>query len=270
MNNQISVSPCPKRRSPYLCRLTALTLLAGLSMVAQAKTETFTLTADVPFSDEAAYFKTNKGNVPVNVYALPASVNRALDHLNLNKGACIEVTSTRGFFGTDEDGSGIQSIRNCAAGQGARNSNKGNPPASAKSSNSAFQVNRAANQLSRGSCHMDSCSWSKSISTKVIRQNSREAVLKVTLLGATSENSAAARAGHPKRLVWNKAPHSLGFTCSYTKPSLTVDGQTDILPLNAGGVPGILESSAGLYFKYCHSYSGSVDSGIHKFGYNVE
>ncbi len=265
MNNQTSTTHYPNRKR-LIQRLSLLALLAGLTIQVQAKTETFTLTADVPFSDEAAYFKTNKGNVPVNVYALPASVNRALDHLNLSKGACIEVTSTRGFVGTDEDGSGIQSIRNCAAGK----TNKGNTPASAKSSNSAFQVNRAANQLSRGSCHMDSCSWSKSISTRVIRQNSNEAVLKVTLLGATSENSAAARSGHPKRLVWNKTPHSLGFTCSYSQPSLTVDGQTDILPLNAGGVPGILESSAGLYFKYCHSYSGSVDSGIRKFGYNVE
>lgn len=254
-------------RSQYLYRLSLLGLLAGLTMQVQAKTETFTLTADVPFSDEAAYFKTNKGNVPVNVYALPASVNRALDHLNLNKGACIEVTSTRGFVGTDEDGSGVQSIRNCAAG---KMTNKGNTPAAAINSTSPFKINRAANQLSRGSCHMDSCSWSKSISTKVIRQNSREAVLKVTLLGATSENSAAARAGHPKRLVWNKAPHSLGLTCSYSQPSLTVDGQTDILPLNSSGVPGILESSAGLYFKYCHSYSGSVDDAIRKFGYNVE
>jgi hypothetical protein len=68
--------------------------------------------------------------------------------------------------------------------------------------------------------------------------------------------------------VWNKAPHDLVIRCSFQRPTITMDNESDRLPLNANGVPGYLESSASLYFKYCHSDLTSSDP-IRKYGYNV-
>lgn len=79
---------------------------------AQAKTEQFTLTAKTTYGDEGIYFKTNKGAVALNMYALPEDVMNSLHKYNLNKGACIEVTSSHGF--AQEDGAGIQRIKNCS------------------------------------------------------------------------------------------------------------------------------------------------------------
>ena len=82
-----------------------------LSSQAYAKTEQFTLKANTAYGEEGIFFKTNKGNVSLNMYALPEKVMNSLHKSNLNKGACIEVNSSNGFG--NDDGDGIKSIKNC-------------------------------------------------------------------------------------------------------------------------------------------------------------
>lgn len=130
----------------------------------------------------------------------------------------------------------------------------------------AFKIYKGAGLVTMGSCHMDECSWSKSIATKIIQNTRSQAILDVTLIGGSSpmvENSRS-------KIRWNKKPHKVTIVCSYQHPSIGLDDQLDELPLNSSGVPRILESGAELYFNYCHSFTGGNSAGIEKFGYNVQ
>lgn len=247
---------------------TALLLTSLLAMnQVQAKTETFTLKSSVQYGEEGIFFSTDQGKVALNLYALPEKVTNSLHKYNLNKGACIQVMSAKGFKAEDGNGSGIQSISNCSAA-----SPSANPSITTSKPKTLFNIYQKTNTITAGDCHMDRCSWSKSLDTQVIQQTATETLLKVTLLGGSSENSDAAQNGHPKKLVWNKAPHSITIRCSYQRPSVTMGNQVDELPLNSAGmdVPAVLESSALLYFQYCHANtSSSIADAVRQYGYRV-
>lgn len=128
-----------------------------------------------------------------------------------------------------------------------------------------FKINQKSGFITYGSCHMDSCSWAKAVSTKIIQNTPDQAILEVKILGGDSPDTPNAA----KKISWDKKPHQITLVCSYTHPSIGVGSQLDELPLNNQGIPRVLESSANLYFAYCHSFNGDTSDGIKKFGYNV-
>ena len=243
------------------------TLLAVLILTTQAhaQTETFTLKSDVAYGEEGIFFNTDKGKVALNLYTLPEKVTNSLHKYNLNKGACIQVMSSQGFLHENGGGgSGIQSISNCTASTAAKTATISPAPA-----NSRFNIFYKPNVVSLGRCYMEACSWSKSVTTRVIQQTASETVLKVAVIGGTSDNTNDSGShARPPKISWDKTPYDLILHCSYQRPTIAMGSQVDVLPLNANGVPGDLESGANLYFKYCHSDMTSADP-IRKYGYNV-
>jgi hypothetical protein len=152
----------------------------------------------------------------------------------------------KGFKAEDSGGSGIQSISNCPASTTSKALVSQALPAKSR-----FNIFNKPNVVSLGRCQMDECTWSKSMTTRVIQQTASETLLKITLLGGTSDNPSD-YSKKPK-ISWNKAPHELTLRCSYQRPTITMGNESDILPLNASVVSGVLESAANLYFEYCHS-----------------
>lgn len=129
-------------------------------------------------------------------------------------------------------------------------------------SNNLFEINTKVNEISE-SCYHDPCSVGKSISTKIVRESNDEITLNVKLLGGSKDWDS-------KKIIWNDEPHELTVTCSKRKPRISFGDQTDILTLNNEmGVPGVLISSAELYFNYCHSSKLPIDEATIKFNYNV-
>ncbi|GAA5003070.1 hypothetical protein GCM10023206_06420 [Acinetobacter puyangensis] len=129
-----------------------------------------------------------------------------------------------------------------------------------------FKINQKTGFITYGSCHMDSCSWAKAVSTSIVQNTPNQVILDVRILGGDSPNVSNAS----KKISWAKKPHKITLVCSYQQPSISVGGQLDVLPLNDFGVPRVLESSANLYFAYCHSFNGEIDDGIKKYGYQVQ
>ena len=125
-----------------------------------------------------------------------------------------------------------------------------------------------------GRCHMDGCSWSKPVSVRVVQKSEEQAILEVALLGGESTHKDGNYPDNYKgvNIDWDKEPHKVVITCSYKHPSVAIDDQIDVLPLNPDGVSGFLESSANLYFEYCHSYNTNGDNsdGSKRFGYNIQ
>lgn len=245
----------------------ALVIALGLVTYAQAQTETFTLKSSVTYGEEGIFFNTNQGKVALNMYSMPSTVTNSLHKYNLNKGACIQVVSSQGFLHENGGGgSGIQSISNCTTTTAAKTATIPFVPAKSR-----FTIFNNPNVVSLGRCHMDECSWSKSVTTRVIQQTANETSLKITLLGGTSGNpdDSGSKSKMPK-INWDKTPHELTLRCSYQSPTISMGSQSDVLPLNASGVSGVLESAANLYFEYCHSDTKSgIDEAIRKYGYHV-
>lgn len=79
--------------------------------VATAKTEKITLKRPIDFGGEAVIFNTTKGEVILNIYALPERVAKQLKPFK--KGQCLEIQSKYGFFQDTGDGQYIQNIRPC-------------------------------------------------------------------------------------------------------------------------------------------------------------
>ncbi|MDC4276330.1 hypothetical protein OW684_09765 [Acinetobacter baumannii] len=79
--------------------------------VATAKTEKITLKQNIGFGEEAVIFNTTKGEVILNMYALPERVAKQIKPFK--KGQCLEVQSKYGFFQDTGDGQYIQSIQPC-------------------------------------------------------------------------------------------------------------------------------------------------------------
>ena len=82
-----------------------------ISTNALAKTEKVTLKSKVDFGGEAIIFQTTKGEVILNMYALPEKVLKQMQPFK--KGQCLEIQSKHGFFNDTGDGAYVQSIRPC-------------------------------------------------------------------------------------------------------------------------------------------------------------
>jgi hypothetical protein len=133
-------------------------------------------------------------------------------------------------------------------------------------------ITRASSQISMGRCRMEHCSWSKWASVTVTDQSESEIGLDVALYAGVSEHADGDYPDSPAEtsITWEPEPHNVQILCSYSRPSVTFDSQTELLPLNKeDGVPGFLESAARLYFHACHSDTGYPSELIEKYGYNV-
>lgn len=132
-----------------------------------------------------------------------------------------------------------------------------------------FNPLMTAGVINLGRCHMDSCSWSQSQSTKILSNTKTEMMLEATILGGTSPFDPEEDSSNgDEKIVWNKKPHKVILYCSHEHPRASLDKEMTYFNFKEG-IPGILESDVNLYFEYCHSYTGGVDeNAIAEFGYN--
>ncbi len=106
------------------------------------------------------FINTTRGSVTLNTNILPEVVINSLHKYNLNKGACISVTSSRVLLAEDGNGAGIQFISNCKATTTQSATAKpvsSTSPIAAKPA-SRFQIDQTTGKVALGSCYMDSCS----------------------------------------------------------------------------------------------------------------
>lgn len=107
-----------------------------------------------------------------------------------------------------------------------------------------------------GRCHMDSCSWSKTLSKEEITSDDRGKLIKLKLLGGESPND-----NKKPKIKWNKEPHEVYIFCSTRLPAVMMASggklQVDVLDF-WGGIPGVYESGANLYRETCHSGSADI------------
>lgn len=113
------------------------------------------------------------------------------------------------------------------------------------------------------SCYHDPCSVSEVQAFQLQNTTPTESNIQLTLLGGSRGFDAPA-------VDWNTQPHNIQIHCSITKPTLQIDDQVTVIPLNSSGVPGVLWSDAETYMQACHNYTGGMGEGIKKFGYNVQ
>ena len=133
---------------------------------------------------------------------------------------------------------------------------------------SNFQIAAPSNKIGEGRCYMDYCGYSKIVSTKIVQKNANAIKVKVSLLGGEShhKNGNYPKAGKPpKNIKWNKKPHQITAICSHENPALVMGNDVDDLDFSS--IPGVMESSANLYFQICHNYYDGYYLGAVKFGY---
>ncbi len=111
---------------------------------------------------------------------------------------------------------------------------------------------------------MEECSWSKTLSSTVDREDQRGRLIALSLLGGSSRNETS-------RITWNDRPHTVYVFCSTALPAVMMkadDGwQVDVLDF-IDGVPGVLESSASIYGDACHAGDRRFPSDAEALGYS--
>lgn len=113
------------------------------------------------------------------------------------------------------------------------------------------------------SCYHDPCSVSEVQAFQLLNTTPTESDIELGLLGGS-------RGFEAESVDWNVEPHKIQVHCSITKPTLQIDDQVTVIPLNASGVPGVLWGDAETYMQACHNYTGEMGEGIQKFRYNVK
>lgn len=103
-----------------------------------------------------------------------------------------------------------------------------------------------------GRCYMDSCSWHRTLGSQVLSHERNAVLIEMTLLGGSSPFGEGESDSHP-RIEWNTAPHKVWVMCSPYFPAVAIaDGghyQVDLLDVRT--IPGVMESSAGIYTEAC-------------------
>ena len=112
-------------------------------------------------------------------------------------------------------------------------------------------------------CDRSPCIATKVTGFKLVEKTPTESTILVNILGGNKYPNG--------KVKWNNQSHRYALTCSKTHPTIQVDDEdTDNLPLHPNtGMDSILAHRAILYMQLCHSYTGDLDKGIKKFGYNV-
>ncbi|WP_119684707.1 DUF2939 domain-containing protein [Acinetobacter pittii] len=113
------------------------------------------------------------------------------------------------------------------------------------------------------SCYHDPCSIIRVMEFKLIKQTPTESNIELSVVGGS-------RGWDAKKIEWNHEAHKIQIQCSITKPTLQIEDEVTIIPLNDSGVPGVLWSDAETYMQACHNYTGDMGAGIQQYGYNVQ
>lgn len=112
-------------------------------------------------------------------------------------------------------------------------------------------------------CYREPCAVAKLVSFKNRGPDGDGVTVDLELLGgeSTNENSP---------ITWNEKTHKVSVHCSKTKPSTTLDGKVEYLPIGPH-YPAVLYSAGQLYMETCHNFkSYTVEDGAEKFGYDLE
>ena len=112
------------------------------------------------------------------------------------------------------------------------------------------------------SCYRDPCGVVKVMNFDILKKTPQTTSIKLKVVGGSKGWNA-------RRTDWNHDFHDIYITCSIKRPSVKVDRQTTILPLNRNGVPGVLMFTTELYLQACHNYIGDDSTAAKKYGYNV-
>lgn len=113
------------------------------------------------------------------------------------------------------------------------------------------------------SCYHNPCSGAKVVGFRQLAQSSNSATLELTLLGYS-------RDWNSKKKEWNKQKYKVFVVCSISNPTVTIDEQVTVLPINTEmAIPGVQQSDYNIYVSACHG--GYIDETklAKKYGYNV-
>lgn len=131
-----------------------------------------------------------------------------------------------------------------------------------------FNILNVPDVISIGRCNMGYCSWSKSLSTKIISRSNENVLLEATLLGGTSVFEPQEDGSGVQGIEWNKKPHKVIVNCSYKRPSIGSGSQLTMLDLSSyDAMPARNDGDISLYLKYCHSFIDDHDHALKDFGY---
>lgn len=114
------------------------------------------------------------------------------------------------------------------------------------------------------SCYRDPCSVARVMEFKQLSQTPTESNIELTVVGGSQGFEA-------NDIEWNHQAHKIRFKCSLTQPTVYIDDQETVVPLNNGlGVPGVLMVDSDFYTQACHNHEGDNSEVINKYGYNVQ
>lgn len=130
----------------------------------------------------------------------------------------------------------------------------------------------SAEELHRGSCRMDLCTWYSVEAKDTVASNAGATLFKVALKMWTSKHRDGAYNKKAPRVAGDVV--SLYFACSKTKPAIveSEDGKWTAAFLNLHSPPGFQELAVMEYFVVCHGFdvehpSTRFDVAARKFGY---
>ena len=129
-----------------------------------------------------------------------------------------------------------------------------------------------AEDLHRGSCRMDVCTWYSVEAKDTAASNAGATLFKVALKTWTSKHRGGAYDKKAPRVAGEEI--SLYFACSKTKPAVveSADGKWTAAFLNLHDPPGFQELAVMEYFVVCHGFDpdktkASFGAVARKFGY---
>ena len=113
-------------------------------------------------------------------------------------------------------------------------------------------------------CYRDPCSVAQVKGFEILSQTPNDVDIELTLLGGS-------KGWEDESTEWNDATHTIQITCSIEKPTVRMEGQVTVVPLNKDlGVPGVLMSDAEIYAHACHGdFNGTLEEMTTNYGYNV-
>lgn len=129
-----------------------------------------------------------------------------------------------------------------------------------------FKIFSKPNELQQFRCHMGTCFYNKSISTKIIGKSRSHIILKVKVLTGESPPPSTKNI---QKIQWYKKPDTLTIICSKEQPTVIYDSLIESLDLHPDiPIIGANENTVATYFKYCHS-SKDFFNGAKRFHYRV-
>lgn len=113
-------------------------------------------------------------------------------------------------------------------------------------------------------CYRDPCSVAKVEDFQILSRTSNDVDMELTLLGGS-------KGWEQDETEWSDSTHKVQITCSIDKPTVRIEGQVTVIPLNNDlGVPGVLMTDAEMYAHACHgNFNGTLEEMTTNYGYNV-